>query len=56
MGISAELQTMAEGTTMTVINGPACSGGVRWWQVEMADGTVGWAAEADASEYFLQSP
>jgi hypothetical protein len=50
---SAELQTMAEGTPMTIINGPACSGGYRWWQVELSDGTVGWAAEADASEYFL---
>ena len=53
---STELQTMAKGTTMTVINGPACSGGYRWWQIELSDGTLGWVAEADASEYFLQVP
>jgi hypothetical protein len=47
---------MAEGTTVTITGGPACSGGYRWWQVELSDGTLGWAAEADAIEYFLQLP
>lgn len=53
---STELQTMAEGAIMTIINGPACSGGYRWWQVELSDGIVGWAVETDDSEYFLQVP
>lgn len=53
---STELQTMAEGTVLSIIGGSACSGGYRWWQVQLDDGTVGWAAEADSSEYFLQVP
>lgn len=38
-----------------VANGPACSGGIVWWYVEI-DGNVGWTAESDfaRSDYFIE--
>ncbi len=38
---------------MPVLSGPQCSNGFYWWQVELRDGTVGWVAEGDSSEYYM---
>lgn len=38
-----------------VANGPACSGGIVWWYVEI-DGNIGWTAESDFAreDYFIE--
>ncbi len=51
---STELTLMAEGTAFDVVGGPTCASGYRWWQLELDDSTVGWAAEADTQTYFLE--
>ncbi len=50
----AQVALMAEGTPFDVIGGPWCADGYRWWQLQLADGTQGWSAEADAAGYFLE--
>ncbi len=50
----AQVALMAEGTPFDVIGGPWCADGYRWWQLQLADGTQGWSAEADTSGYFLE--
>lgn len=52
---SAQLQVMPEGTEFDILSGPICGSGYRWWQIELDDGTTGWAAEASTEEYFLES-
>ncbi len=51
---SAQVTMMAEGTPFTVLDGPTCMDGYRWWQLRLGDGTLGWAAEADTAGYFLE--
>ncbi len=51
---SVEVTLMPTGTTFTVIDGPRCANNYRWWQVRLANGTSGWAAEGDAANYFLE--
>jgi hypothetical protein len=54
---AVEITQMAEGMAFDVVGGPACVNGdsyYRFWQVELADGTIGWAAEADNDEYFME--
>jgi len=48
-------------TQVEVIGGPACTrykngGAYLWWQIKLANGTVGWSAEASAfgSFYFME--
>jgi hypothetical protein len=53
---SPQVGLLDEGSIAMIIGGSACSGGYRWWQLELGDGATGWAAEADASAYFLQLP
>jgi hypothetical protein len=54
-GTSASVVTqMPEGTSFEVIGEPECIDGYRWLQLRLADGTVGYAAEADTQEYFLE--
>jgi len=48
------LAQLAEGTTFEIIREPECRDGYRWWQVRLADGTVGFTAEADAETYFIE--
>jgi hypothetical protein len=44
-------------TEITVIGSAACFNAedyYRLWQVQLADGTIGWGAEADTAAYFLE--
>jgi hypothetical protein len=49
-----EIAQMAEGTEFSVIGGPWCADEYRWWQLELDDGMIGWSAEGDAEDYFLE--
>jgi predicted outer membrane repeat protein len=54
-GLTGEqVAVMSDGTPFMVVNGPFCMDGYRWWQLQLADNTAGWAAEADAQVYFLE--
>ncbi len=48
-----ELALLPFGTVVSVLDGPRCNLGYVWWQVRLADGTIGWVAEGDASSYFM---
>lgn len=39
------LSVAAEGSVLLILDGPVENGGFRWWQVQLADGTQGWAVE-----------
>lgn len=52
---STQLQIMPEGTSFNILAGPVCGSGYRWWQIELDDGTTGWAAEASTERYFLEA-
>jgi hypothetical protein len=41
----ATLLIVEEGVVLKVLGGPQEADGYRWWQLEMEDGTVGWAVE-----------
>lgn len=54
---AAEVTQMAEGTEFDVIGGSACvnaSDYYRFWQLQLDDGTRGWAAEANTTDYFIE--
>lgn len=46
---------ISEGTQFDVIGEPWCANGYRWWQIQLADDTIGYAAEADKAVYFLEN-
>lgn len=48
------IESMDEGTRMTVHDGSVCLDGMYWWQIESTDGLRGWAAEADDTDYFIE--
>lgn len=50
---AAEVALLPFGTVVSVLDGPRCNLGYVWWQVRLAGGTTGWAAEGDASSYFM---
>ncbi|MCB9453324.1 MAG: PD40 domain-containing protein [Anaerolineaceae bacterium] len=50
----AEVTLMPEGTEFDIIDGATCIDGYRWWQLELDNAVIGWAAEADTTEYFLE--
>ncbi len=43
-----------EGTSFEIIGGSYCVDEYRWWPLRLDDGTVGWAAEGNPSEYWLE--
>jgi hypothetical protein len=54
---ATEITHMPEGTAFDMIGGPACVNSelyYRFWQLELDDGTVGWAAEANNTDYFIE--
>lgn len=42
------------GTLVTIIGGPQTVGELRWWQVELADGTTGWTVDGVEGEVTLR--
>lgn len=50
---AAQVGALDPGATFSVLGGPECSGGYRWWQVEAGDQS-GWTAEGDANGYFVE--
>jgi hypothetical protein len=54
-GATTQIDNMlTEATQFQVINGPVCQDGFRWFLVSAARGIVGWVAEGDAREYYLE--
>lgn len=51
---ASEVTLLSFGMVVTVVDGPTCNFGYVWWQVRLADGTTGYAAEGSASDYFLE--
>jgi hypothetical protein len=45
---------LAAGAQFTVTGGPVCADGFMWWRVAQDDTELGWTAEGDASEYWLE--
>jgi Tol biopolymer transport system component len=54
---SDEIVTLLDpGTVIEVIEGPVCAGGLVFWRVEHTSipGRMGWTAEGDGNEYWLE--
>lgn len=51
---SALLGTLEQGTIVKVLHGPACTQEQVFWQVVTSGGEVGWTAEGDFQQYFLE--
>ena len=49
------LQDLPNGTVVQIVGGPQCTGDYTWWHIRLTDGTLGWSAEGDTTEYFLES-
>jgi hypothetical protein len=45
---------LPEGTEFNVVGGPLCVDGYTWWRVILQDNVYGWAAEGNASGYFIE--
>lgn len=48
---------LAEGTVVTVLDGPTCASDYLWWNIQFntnSGSASGWAAEGDADGYFLE--
>lgn len=48
------LHTLSTGTPFTVVAGPSCNSGYYWWRVEIPQKGIGWVAEGDAEQFYLQ--
>lgn len=51
VGVLARLPEGAAGIQIT--GGPVCNSGLRWWQIQIPN-LVGWVAEGQGNEYFLE--
>ena len=51
---SSFIKDLREGTKFTVIGGPECLSGFSWWKIETKEGAVGWSAEGNEKEYYMQ--
>lgn len=49
----AQIGAIAGGDTFDVLDGPVCSGGLNWWQVDYK-GQVGWTVEGTVDEYWIE--
>jgi eukaryotic-like serine/threonine-protein kinase len=47
------LDSIPEGGSFTVLEGPHCADSFAWYRVDF-NGTIGWTAEGDESEYWLE--
>ncbi|MEL7434161.1 MAG: SH3 domain-containing protein [Chloroflexota bacterium] len=48
------LTELQEGTEFDVIGGPECNDGFVWWQISTDDNLVGWSAEGDSDDYYIE--
>jgi hypothetical protein len=48
------LTQLQQGTTFMVIGGPECVRDFLWWNIQLLDGTRGWAAESDTEDYYIE--
>jgi Ricin-type beta-trefoil lectin domain-like len=54
-GVSApQIALLAGKTVVTIIGGPQCIDQKIWWNIKLDNGTVGWSAEGDSSNYYLE--
>ena len=55
-GVSSanHIRYLDEGTRLTILDGPVCTGGYAWWHVQTEDGTTGWVAEGDSNGYYIE--
>lgn len=44
---------LGSGDELIVLQGPVCADGLRWWQLQTANGLPGWTAEGRDTAYFL---
>jgi hypothetical protein len=51
---AAAVTTLNVADTITITGYRACTDNVRWWQITTSSGAVGWAMEADNTQYYLQ--
>ena len=51
---TGEVSRLYAGNAFEVIAGPSCNGGYAWWRVALEDGTTGWVAEGDWTQYYLR--
>lgn len=42
------------GITFEVIGGPTCLDGFNWWEVSLSTSSVGWLAEGDSQDYYIE--
>jgi hypothetical protein len=45
---------LREGITFMIVAGPECVRGYLWWNIQLVDGTNGWAAESDTEDYYIE--
>jgi Tol biopolymer transport system component len=54
-GTSARRITqIAPGVRFDIIDGPSCADGYRWWRIRLDDGTVGWTADGDRNNRWIE--
>jgi hypothetical protein len=53
---STEVALLSYGTVASVLDGPSCSFGYVWWNLQLSNGTTGWAAEGGSAgtDYFME--
>jgi len=47
------LASIPGGSILSILDGPTCAGDHRWWKVNF-NGTIGWTADGDNNEYWMQ--
>lgn len=51
---AAEVSLLAPGSLVQVLDGPVCSDGFNWWQIQVAGAALsGWSAEGRGADYYL---
>ncbi|HML23129.1 MAG TPA: hypothetical protein PKD09_15860 [Aggregatilinea sp.] len=53
-GGATEIEALATDTVFTVLDGPQCNQDYVWWQIQLPNGVTGWAAEGNATDYFVE--
>lgn len=50
---ASEIGQIPPGALFSIIGGPKCADGILWWNINY-DGLIGWTAEGEAGEYFIE--